>query len=141
MADHRPPAPDAPLVALVHAAAAHALATLVRGEALVPFLVTEGRLGRAVLEDPSARPEDCLALARWHAATCGPDVDRLALVFDGWRVADGARADAVYVEASETGGPTLLWAVRYVPRRRFKAARQVGPVELVGAVAPLHRAA
>ncbi len=137
----RTPEPSRLLVDLVETAAAHGLGALERGEQLVPFLLTEGPRGRAVLQDSDARPEDCLALARWHAATCGPEVERLAVAFDGWLTVDGVRGDAVYVEAAEASGTTFRFAIRYAPRRRFRPARRLGALELLGTVEPLRRAA
>lgn len=107
--------PSTELVALAELAIGHAMNSIVPGGGpLVPFCLVEkvegrelhrfaGELGQAV--------EHAREFARGSGAV------RAAVAWDGYLTVDGERSDALFVEASDPGQPSLVLAHRYQETR------------------------
>jgi hypothetical protein len=124
------------LMAVVVLAADHGIDSLRRGGPLVPFVLSETALGGRRLQRVAAgRPVDpvaSLARARGVASACAREDAIVALVHGGWASVGGERRDAVVVECTELGGPTLLFVQAYRPRRRLRPLRTRGNLTFLG---------
>lgn len=99
----------------VHQLAAFALEHAVRsivpdGGPLIPFALVETADGRSLHRFVGELSEG-VARAREHVRTSGGL--RVAVAWDGYLTVGGQRDDALFVEASEPGEPSVLMARRY----------------------------
>jgi hypothetical protein len=128
------------LMAVVALAADHGIDSVRQGGPLVPFVMSETALGARRLQRVVAGwpPQlgTSLVDARSVARACAGEDAIVALAYDGQMTVHGTRSDAIYVEAAELGGPTLLFAQRYQPRRRLRRLRTVGSLAFLGEGVP-----
>jgi len=125
------------LMTVVVLTADHAL-DCARHGVLVPFVLSESPLGgrrlQRVLAPSSAGPAEELRRARRVAHESALREGIAALAYASLMPADGTDADAIYVEACELDGPVLVFAQRYRPRTRLRAARPVGNLAFLGPI-------
>ena len=123
------------LLDLVFAATNHGVDSVRSGGPLLPFLLCESASGERQLNSfmsPTLHLDQAVAAAREQAAALPPDVTRAALAYEGYLTLEGARSEAIYVEAAERGEPAAVFAQRFVPRRLLRPLRTHGVVECVG---------
>ena len=125
--------PSEKLMGLIFVALDHGVDSVRGGGPLVPFLMTEGRekkLHRFVTE----RLEEGLAKAQEAASSLDATTSSYAIAYDGYVTLEGAKYDAVLVEAGERGAATgFLFAQRYKPTKGlFSRFRTVGNAALLG---------
>lgn len=111
--------PSESLAALMFLALDHGVDSVRGGGPLIPFLMTEGRekkLQRFVTE----RIEQGLAKAQQAASSLNATTSSYAIAYDGYITVEGAKYDAIMVEAAERGATTgFLFAQRYKPKKGF----------------------
>lgn len=137
MDSRRPAAPDgttwrdelSPAVRrLAELALGQALEAVVRrGSPMAPFVVLDGPDG-PVLGRFEGEAGAAVARAREHAR--GSDAARVAVAWDGYLTVQGVRQDAVLVEASDRGLPSVVVAHRY--RETVEGTVAVGRPVVVG---------
>lgn len=114
------PSSSAPAEALASFALAHAVHSIVpEGGPLVPFCLVETADGRSLVRFVGDL-EEGVAMAREHVRTSG--ALRAAVAWDGYLRTGTSREDALFVEASEAGGPSVVLAQRYRPEPGATAA-------------------
>lgn len=114
-------------------ALAHAVRSIVpEGGPLIPFSLLETTEGRS-LHRFAGELGEAVQHARGHVRTSG--ALRAAVAWDGYLTADGRRDDALFVEASEAGQPSIVLAHRYVETPQGTAP--VGEPLAVGHGTPL----
>lgn len=114
-------------------ALAHAVRSVVpEGGPLIPFCLLETAEGRS-LHRFAGELGAAVEHARAHVGTSG--ATRAAVAWDGYLTADGRREDALFVEASEAGQPSIVVAHRYV--ETADGAQAVGVPLALGRGAPL----
>lgn len=135
-----PPAPPQPVgetsgeaFDLASFALQHAVRSIVpEGGPLIPFSMLESTQGRS-LQRFAGELGESVERARAHVR--GSGAVRAAVAWDGYLTADGRRDDAVFVEASDAGGVSVVVAHRYVETPDGTEA--VGSPLIVGHGAPL----
>jgi alpha/beta superfamily hydrolase len=86
-----------------------------RGEALIPFLLTQEDSGRSLKRFAGATLEESVAMARAHAATLPASVQVVAIAFDGFVTLEGTKAEAVIVQVQRRGSARSgSYAQRYL---------------------------
>ncbi|WP_034227630.1 DUF3806 domain-containing protein [Actinotalea ferrariae] len=125
--------PSAQVHELASFALAHAVRSVVpEGGPLVPFTLLETAEGRS-LHRFAGELGEAVEHARRHAR--GSGAVRVAVAWDGYLTGEGRREDALFVEASEPGQPSVVVAHRYV--ETADGAQAVGEPLTVGHGAPL----
>lgn len=122
---------------LVFAALDHGVESVAEGGPLIPFAITETSEGRALARFVTETLEEGQVRAREHVGAA-IDAERAAIAYDGYLTVEGARSDAIFVEAQERGeGEAVVFAQRYRPGGRFKKFATVGNAAFVGSGDPL----
>jgi len=126
------PSPQAQ--ALASSALAHAVDSIVPdGGPLIPFTLLETAGGRSLNRFMTEELSEGIARAR--AAIRESGALRAAVAWDGYLTSEGRREDALFVEASDAGQPSVVLAHRYLPTQQ--GAEAVGEPFVVGHGAPL----
>ena len=125
--------PGERLMELVFLALDHGVDSVRNSGPLIPFLLTEGDkkdLQRFVTE----RLEEGVARAQEAASSLDADTQAYAIAHDGYITVEGARYDAILVEAAERGSPTgFLFAQRYKPKKGiFSNLKTIGNALFLG---------
>lgn len=125
--------PSPQVYELASFALAHAVRSIVpEGGPLIPFSLVETAEGRSLqrfvgeLSEGIARARDCV---RASGAL------RAAVAWDGYLTTEGRREDALVVEASDAGRPSVVMAHRYA--QTWRGARAVGEPLTVDRGTPL----
>jgi hypothetical protein len=119
------------LIDLVFAALDHGVESVKDGGPLIPFVVTDSAEGRDLTRFAAETLEEGQEQARRHASSSG--ADRVAVAYDGYLTVEGARSDAVFVEAQERGtASSVLFAQRYRPGGRLRGFATVGNAAFAG---------
>jgi hypothetical protein len=85
-----------------------------RGEALIPFLLTQDAAGRHLKRFMADTLEESVGMARSHARDLPQSVQLAALAFDGFITVQGEKSDAVIVQAQRRGtSRSATYAQRY----------------------------
>lgn len=127
------PEPSPQVSELASFALAHAVRSVVpEGGPLVPFSLVETGDGRALARFAGELAEG-IGHARDHVR--GSGALRAAVAWDGYLTTEGRREDAVFVEASEAGRPSVVVAHRYA--RAWRGTKAVGPPLALGRGEPL----
>lgn len=121
--------PSPQVQALASFALAHAVDSIVPdGGPLIPFTLIETAGGRSLNRFMTEELSEGVARAR--AAIRGSGALRAAVAWDGYLTAEGRREDALFVEASDAGQPSVVLAHRYQPTEH--GATAVGGPFVVG---------
>jgi hypothetical protein len=127
--------PSQEVLALADFALRHAVTSVVpAGGPLIPFAIVENAEGRRALNRFVGDLFEAQQHAR-HQVRSAPGVVRAAIAWDGYLTGDGQRQDAVFVEASDRGMPSIIVAHGY--RDVPDAAEAVGNPVLVDRSDPL----
>lgn len=125
--------PSAQVQELAAFALEHAVRSIVpEGGPLIPFSLLETAEGRS-LHRYAGELGEAVERARGHVRESG--ALRAAVAWDGYLTGEGRREDALFVEASEPGQPSVVVAHRY--HQGLDGAAAVGGPLTVGHGAPL----
>jgi hypothetical protein len=138
-----PPRPGDELCELAWFALQHGVASVEEGGPLVPLVIAETQEGRTLQRFVAMADEDeldldaSIAQARQHVLT-ESDASRAALAYDGYVTAEGARFDAILVQAQERGSPTAFtFAQRYQQDRSGTGFAPIGDAMFLGPAEPI----
>ena len=122
-------------MALAEMALSHAVTSVVpEGGPLIPFAVVENAEGQRALHRFMGELSEAQRNAR-NEVRSSPGLVRAAIAWDGYLTVGGERQDAVFVEASDRGMPSVIVAHRY--RDVPDAAEPIGSPVLVERSKPL----
>ena len=103
------------------------------GGPLIPFVAFEQDGKRELHRFATQRLEEGQQRAREAIAAFPPSVTAYALAYDGYITVQGAKFDAILVEASERGRPAgVRMAQRYIPKKFLRSFQTVGNPALLG---------
>jgi hypothetical protein len=121
--------PSEPILSLVHEACDLAIDCVETGDALIPFVLTEGSPGNpgnltSILENS---PVESLAIAQKEVDELDNRTRAFAFAYDGFVTMEGERSNAIYVEASYAGAHHIFTFVqRYRRGTKKRPAARIG---------------
>ena len=120
------------LMDLVFAALDHGIDSVSEGGPLIPFALAVGSEGRALTRYAAEALEDGVAQARDHARE-NPELNLVAIAYDGYLTIEGERSDAIFVEGQErSAAASVVFAQRYRPGGRLRKFTTIGNPAFVG---------
>lgn len=132
------PEPNEALADLAMLGLEHGVSSVEEGGPLVPFVLEENAKGRNLKRFAAEMLEDSVAQARTYAASRRGKADRVAVAWDGYITLEGAKSDAIFVQAFEAGDPvSFLFVQRYKPADGQRKATPHGNPGLVDTPAPI----
>ncbi len=100
--------------------------------------VEEGAKRRNLQRFVAEMLEESVAQARKFAASRRGRAERVAVAWEGFITLEGARSDAIFVQAFEAGDPvSFLFVQRYSPAKGKRKAAPIGNPGLVDTPEPL----
>ena len=107
----------------------HGIYSIEDGEGpLIPFVISEKAEGKRKFDRYMAdRLEESVAQARLAVSRLPSEVTAYAIAHDGYITIEGAKYDAILVEASERGTTgAVIMAQRYIPKTAQQSFQCVG---------------